>query len=164
MKNSTILILALLQFANIINAQVHESNDHHDHDHHHPTNEIGVGNYLVYIAREKETAYGIHLHYLRTFKESNFGVGLGYEQIFGEHDHKTLGIVGSYRPISPLVLSLAPGILFPGGENSTMHFALHIEAVYEFEIKSFHLGPAIEYAYAANEFHVSIGLHLAYGF
>jgi len=161
MKYISLSILVLLFCSTKITAQSHEHDNHH---HHHPRNEVGLGNYLAYIASEKEYGYGLHLHYLRTFEESKFGMGLGYEQIFGEHDHKTLGIVGAYRPISPLVLSLSPGILFPGRERSTMSIALHAEAVFEFEIDHFHLGPAIEYAYASNEFHISIGLHLAYGF
>jgi hypothetical protein len=161
MKFISILILVLLFSGRDLTAQGHEPDNHH---HPHPKNEIGLGNYFVYLASEKESSYGLHLHYLRSFEESKFGIGLGYEQIFGEHDHKTLGIVGSYRPISPLGLSLSPGVLFPGGERSTMSFALHAEAVYEFEINNFHLGPAIEFAYASNEIHISFGLHLAYGF
>ncbi len=161
MKFNSLLILVLLISGTGVIAQSHEPDNHHQH---HPQNEAGVGNYIVYLPGEKEFAYALHVHYLRTFEESDFGMGLGYEHIFGEHDHKTLGIVGTYRPISPLVLSLSPGVLFPGRERSTMSFALHAEAVYEFDINSFHLGPAIEYAYASNEFHLSFGLHFAYGF
>ena len=161
MKLTPFLILLIFFWGKDIIAQ----SNHADHDHHHhPKNELGLGNYLVYLAGEKELSYGLHVHYLRTIEDSKFGVGLGFEQIFDEHDHQTIGIIGSYRPIYPLVISLSPGILLKGGERSTVNFALHAEAVYEFEINNFHLGPAIGFGYASSEFHVSFGLHLAYGF
>lgn len=161
MKFTLFLTLLVLLLGQDILAQ----SSHADHDHHHhPKNELGLGNYLVYLAGEKELSYGLHVHYLRTIEDSKFGVGLGFEQIFDEHDHRTLGIIGSYRPIYPLALSISPGILFQGGEKSTVNFALHAEAVYEFEINHFHFGPAIGYGYASPEFHISFGLHFAYGF
>jgi hypothetical protein len=161
MKFTPFLIFLFLCSGNNIIGQ----SNHADHDHHHhPKNELGLGNYLVYLAGEKELSYGLHVHYLRTIEDSKFGVGLGFEQIFDEHDHQTLGIIGSYRPIYPLVISISPGILFQGGERSTVNFALHAEAVYEFEINNFHLGPAMGIGYASSETHISFGLHFAYGF
>lgn len=155
-----LILFALILGQDIIAQSHHEDLDHH----HHPKNELGLGNYLVYLAGEKELSYGLHVHYLRTIEDSKFGVGLGFEQIFDEHDHQTLGIIGSYRPIYPLVLSISPGILFKGGERSTVNFALHAEAVYEFEINNFHLGPAMGIGIASSETHISFGLHFAYGF
>lgn len=148
-------------------AQDHEHN--HDHDnskqhHEHPKNEFGLGNYLSYLAGEQEFAYSLHIHYLRSFEESRFGAGLGYEQIFDEHRHRSLIIIGAFRPASPLVLSLAPGILFGNLENPGIRFTLHAEAVYEFEIGNFHLGPALEFATTFDEYHIGVGLHVAFAF
>ena len=146
-------------------AQDHKhDHDHSLHHHAHPKNEIGLGNYLSYLAGEQEVAYSLHIHYLRSFEESRFGAGVGYEQIFDEHKHRSLTIIGTFRPTSPLVLSLAPGILFGTQEDPGIKFALHTEAVYEFEIYIFHLGPAIEFATTFNEFHIGFGLHLAVAF
>ena len=148
-------------------AQYYEQTDHpvHSHHHHeHPKNEIGLGNYLSYLAGENEFAYGLHIHYLRSFEDSRFGAGMGYEQIFDEHRHRSLTVIGTYSPITPLILSLAPGILFGNQDNSGIRFALHTEVIYEFEIKNFHLGPALEYATTFSESHISIGFHFAFTF
>lgn len=140
------------------------AHDHKAHPHEHPKNEIGIGNYLTYLPAENEFAYGLHIHYLRSFEESRFGAGFGYEQIFDEHRHKSLTVIGAYRPVSPLVLSLAPGIVFGTPENEGIRFVLHAEAVYEFEIGHFHLGPALEFATTFDEYHIGVGVHLAYTF
>ncbi len=164
MKYYLPLFLALCLFSTSLLAQSHEHIDH-EHDHHvHPANEIGVSNNLVYLVGEQEYAYGLHIHYHRTFKESKFGAGLGYEQIFDEHGHKTLGLIGSYRPISQLLLHLSPGVFFTGSEGSGIKFVMHAEATYEFEVDHIHFGPAIGIAYSTPEYHLSIGLHIAFGF
>lgn len=158
-KKLAIGILILLSGSSLM-AQNHQ---HHEH-HHHPQNEVGVGNYLSYLAGEREFAYGLHIHYLRFFEESRFGAGIGYEQIFDEHKHRSLTIVGAYRTAYPLVLSLGPGVLFPTEENPGARFTMHAEAVYEFEINHFHIGPALEFATTFDEFHIGVGLHVAYAF
>ena len=138
--------------------------DHGSHHYEHPQNEIGVGNYLSYLAGENEFAYSLHIHYLRAFKESRFGAGIGYEQIFDEHRHRSLAFIGTFRPVTHLVLSLAPGMLFGTEENPGIRFALHTELVYEFEIGDFHIGPALEFATTFSEYHISFGVHFAYTF
>jgi len=41
---------------------------------------------------------------------------------------------------------------------------MHVETLYEFEIKDFHIGPLIEFAYDKEDYHISIGLHVGLGF
>lgn len=41
---------------------------------------------------------------------------------------------------------------------------MHFEISYEFEFANFHIGPAMELAYDPEDFHLSLGLHLGYGF
>jgi hypothetical protein len=148
-----------------LNAQHHEhDHDHSLHPHEHPKNEIGLGNYLSYLAGENEIAYALHIHYLRSFEGSRFGAGIGYEHVFDKHRHRSLTFNGTFRPASPLVLSLAPGILFGTQEEPGIRFALHTEAVYEIEIKQFHLGPALEFATTFDEYHIGIGFHFAFTF
>lgn len=133
----------------------------HKHDHH---NEIGVAHAPVYFVNEKEVAYGLHLHLVHYGHESNFGIGLGYERIFDEHKHNTMGIVFSYRPISRWTVNLAPGITFEDAEKDNINFALHLESAYEWSLGDFHIGPAFELAYDPEDYHISLGLHLGYGF
>lgn len=163
MSFAFILFTCLLPLA--LNAQDHDHDHNHgSHHHEHPGNEVGLGNYLSYLAGEQEIAYALHIHYLRSFEGSRFGAGLGFEQIFDEHKHRSMTLIGSFRPWSSLILSLAPGILFGTQEDPGIRFALHTEAVYEFEIGHFHLGPALEFATSFDEYHIGIGLHFAYTF
>ena len=146
------------------NGIIAQHQEHSEHQHKHPQNEIGVGNYLTYLAGENEFAYSLHIHYLRSFDESRFGAGIGYEQIFDEHRHRSLAFIGTFMPTSHLVLSLAPGMLLGTQENPGIRFALHTELVYEFEIGNFHIGPALEFATTFSEYHISLGVHFAYAF
>lgn len=136
--------------------------DEHEHDHH--RNEIGIGNSPVYFTKEKTLAYGLHLHYIYNIPESKFGVGLGYERIFDEHKHNTIGVVGNYRPVDKVSLSLSPGVAFEGNTFSEPKFAIHFETAYEFEVKNFHLGPVFEVAYDQEDVHISLGVHVGVGF
>lgn len=155
------LLFLLIALGQILIAQNYEPTEHH-HQHH--KNEIGVANAAVYFVNEREFAYGLHIHYVRSIKETRFGLGLGYERIFDEHKHNTVGIVGSYRPTNRIGIQLSPGITFEDSENSNVNFALHFETSYEFEINAFHIGPVFEFAIDPEDIHLSLGLHIGYGF
>ncbi len=147
----TLLFICLIH---TVNAQ--------NHDHH--KNEIGIANAPVYFVKEREFSYGLHMHYMHNIPSTKFGIGIGFERIFDQHKHNTVGIVGSYRPIDPLCLIISPGITFEDNDGSEANFALHIESTYEFEINNFHIGPVLEFAYDSEDYHISLGLHLGYGF
>lgn len=159
MRFKFLMIFLTTIFTSNIFAQ--SSEDLHNHEHH--SNEIGVANSLVYFVQEKVFSYGLHMHYVRNIPKSKFGIGLGYERIFDEHGHNTIGLVGAYRPIENLSFSVSPGLSFEDGDQE-ISFALHLETAYEFEIKNFHIGPAIEFAYDPKDIHISIGVHIGYGF
>jgi len=161
MKVTIYLVLIATLLSTEGKAQTEEHHHHHDHDHH--QNEIGVGNSLVYFTGEKEFAYGLHFHYIRNISKSKFGLGLAYERIFDEHGHNTFGIVGAYYPVERLHLSASPGITFEDG-SSSVNFAFHLETSYAFEIQDFHIGPLLEFAYDPEDIHISLGLHIGYGF
>lgn len=137
------------------------SEEMHHHEHH--KNEIAIANSMVLFVQEKELAYGLHLHYIRNISHSKFGIGLAYERIFDEHGHNTIGFVGAFRPIEPLTLSISPGLAFEDKEKEVTA-ALHFETAYEFEIKNFHIGPSIEFAFDPKDIHISLGVHIGYGF
>ena len=91
-------------------------------------------------------------------------MGVGYERIFDEHKHNTFGVIIQYNPVEHLVLSFSPGITFRDIHASGLHFGLHFETLYEFEIGIFHIGPVAEFAYYIEDYHVSLGVHLGFGF
>lgn len=146
----------------IISSNTYSQDENHNHDHH--RNELGVANSLVYFAKEKEVAYGFHLHLIRHIEHSKFGFGIDYERIFDEHKHNTVGFVGSYNPLESLHISLSPGITFEDKELSELKFAFHTEASYGFNLRNFHVGPVIGYAFDPEDNHFSLGLHIGYGF
>lgn len=162
-------ILQVIIFLSLVNPYVaaqmiDPGHDLHHDDHQHKTNEFGAGNYLTYITGEKEFAYGLHLHYLRSFRESRFGIGVGYERLFDDHNHQTVGIIGTFRPLHGVVISLSPGLLLKSEANSSIKPVLHAEAMYEVELGSLHVGPAVDFSKAAGDAHFSVGVHIAYGF
>jgi hypothetical protein len=159
MRFKLFMIFLTTIFTSKIIAQSTEDLDNHEHH----KNEIGVANSLVYFVQEKVFAYGLHIHYVRNIPKSKFGIGLGYERIFDEHRHNTIGLVAGYRPIENLSFIVSPGLSFEDG-NQEVRFALHLETSYEFEIKNFHIGPAFEFAYDSEDLHISLGIHIGYGF
>lgn len=152
--------LVLLAFTQTLTAQSPDS--HVNSDNH--KNEIGIANSPIYIIKEKEFAYGLHAHYIRGLKETKFGIGVGYERIFDEHKHNTIGVILSFEPIEHFSMSLSPGFTFNDNNASDLNFGLHLETLYEFEIGIFHIGPVAEFAYAVEDYHISLGLHFGFGF
>ena len=152
-----------------VNAQDNktDSTNHKDHksEHHsHSQNEIGIANAPVYFVKENVFSYGLHLHYIRNIKNTKFGLGAGFERIFDEHGHNTFGLVASYRPVEKLSLILSPGITVEDAHPDELKFALHFETAYEFIFNSIHIGPVLEFAYDPEDFHISLGLHIGFGF
>ena len=154
-------LTAIFSLNSFAQSPEHSDADSGSHEHH--KNEIGISNAPVYFIKEKVFAYGLHVHYVHNIAESKFGIGLGYERIFDEHKHNTIGLEATYRPIEKLSFDLSPGVAFEDN-NSKKYFALHFETSYEFEMKDFHLGPAIEFAYEPEDLHISVGIHIGYGF
>jgi hypothetical protein len=164
------ILFLLVLFLSISQIKAQETmSDHEDHEghlenHDHHNNEIGIANSIVYFQSEKEFNYGLHLHYVRNIAHTKFGIGLAYEKIFDEHKHNTFGIAAIYRPIEGLNLNFSPGIATEGLDFSEARIALHFETSYEFQLNNVHLGPAIELAWDQEDIHLSLGLHLGFGF
>ena len=161
----------------------HEEDEHEDghHDHFH-TNEIGISFAPVYYWNKKDSPiyFGLHSHYVRRLGESRFGIGAGYEYIFDEHKHQTFSAVFQFSPTYRFHLVAAPGWAIESEEEGhddhgapQVHheeeehgasFALHLEAVYEFELGPIDIGPSFEFAWDKHDVHLSLGAHLAFPF
>ena len=162
MKYILLSVLAsIFSFSNIV-AQTYDQDGDHDHHAHHK-NELGIANSPVYFVNEEEFAYGLHIHLVRNIGDSKFGLGFGYERIFDDHKHSTYGIVATYRPIERLSINASPGLTFEADESNAL-FAFHFESSYEYVLSDFHIGPVFELAYDPEDIHVSLGLHVGYGF
>lgn len=157
----TILIILICSYNLLAQIQEHDHEQKYEHHHGH---EIGASVGPVYFINEEEFSISTHLHYVYNFKYSKFGLGAGYEQIFDEHKHRFVGAEINYRPVHQLTLNLSPGIAFEGTGDVEKDFALHFETSYEFELGFFHLGPVVEVAWHASDYHISMGIHFGLGF
>jgi uncharacterized protein YhjY with autotransporter beta-barrel domain len=157
------LALSFLLFLPILAAAQDdkEHREHNEHDHH--RHEIGIANSPVYYVGENAVSFGLHMHYLYNFPHRKIGLGVGFENIFDEHEHRTFGLVASYRPIDRLTFIASPGVTYEGSMDDYT-FALHLETSYEYEFGNFHIGPVFEVAYDPEDIHISLGLHLGIGF
>lgn len=160
MKFVVCTLLILLSYSGW--AQDHDHEDGHEHHMHDHSHHLGLAVGPVYVMEEEELAPGAHLHYTYLFDigRSQFGTGIGLEGIFDEHGHTSTSINLSYLPIHNLTLTVAPGLQFGEGETQ---FTSHFEATYEFVWDRLHLGPVAEYAYAKNDAHIMLGLHIGIG-
>jgi hypothetical protein len=161
----SITLLLGLSFDSYGQSEVETDTLKHDHQHDHAQekHELGLSISPAYFIKENVFTFAMHLHYIFNIPNSRFGVGASFERIFLDPKHITASIVGAYRPIGGLSILLSPGVTFEDGDN-TPFFALHLETAYEFHIGKFHLGPALEFAYDPNDYHIGVGLHTGYAF
>ena len=137
----------------------------YDTEHHHPDNELGFSNGVVYDLSEKEISYGLHAHFIKTISKSDkIGLGLGYERIFDDHKHNAVSVILLYRPLENFSVNFAPGVSWLSTKSNSVKPSMHIEGLYEWQLGNFHLGPLTGIAFNTEDFHASVGLHIALGF
>lgn len=169
MKSLTIIlfILGSLLLPAIVYSQDHHDHDHeHDaHDQYHKKNEIGGAVGMVFDLEEQHPSAGLHLHYVRMFsgKFQHFGIAPGAGILFGEHRHYALHIMAIWRPIGGWWIGAGPGVTYFDGHDE-FSASGHIETGYEFHVWKVHLGPVVEYAWAKDDQHLMLGLHLGVPF
>jgi hypothetical protein len=133
----------------------------------HSRNEIGISAGALYSPDHEEWGTTAHIHYFRTLSRgSNWSLGGLVEQAWLDGVHWTFAAGVKFEPFDHFSLSLLPGVkLLNHDSDKKTLFSLHFEAVYDlFHWKKFHLGPAIDYAYAKNHNHFMIGIHGAFSF
>ena len=162
--NTVLAFTSLLILSSIVQAQHnHEHDDEHDHAHY--LNEIGGAVGAVFNLHENDIGTGIHIHYMRMFKGKleHFGVAPGFETILGDHKHYTFHVFALYRPIHSWWIGIGPGLTY-FEHDEELRFSGHIETGYEFELGKIHLGPVVEYAWAKEDQHIMVGIHVGIPF
>ena len=107
----------------------------------------------------------MYFYYIRSVSDSRLGLGLGFDRIFDEHKYNTMSIVAAYRLAKRFGLNISPSIIFEDESGiKESNVVLYFEAVYEFGFKNFHVGPAAELAYDPEDYHLSLGVHIGFGF
>lgn len=166
--------VGILMFAFFVSPAIaqtnHDEHGHnHVHDHHHDDSHryhIGFGTAATYIFGEDILAPGVHVHFIRQLgKQNQWGIGLGYEGVLDEHIHSGINLLMNYRPLPFLILNAGPGIVFGKHEGETeISPAFHTEAVFEFNLAGFHVGPMVGFGVDNEHSHVSVGVHFGIGF
>lgn len=157
------LILTLFMAMTSLNISAHILPYPDNENHLQHKNEMGIAFSPPYFINEKLVSLSIHTHYIHNIRQTKLGIGFGYEKILLKPKHNTFVIVTSYRPFESLNFTLSPGVTFEIN-NYVPFFSLHAETTYEFELDQFHIGPALEFAYDPNDFHISLGIHVGFGF
>jgi len=132
-------------------------------NHGHSKNEIAIAISAPYFINEEKLSLSLHLHYIYSIPNTKFGIGVSYEAIVLDPKHNTFGLVTTYSLLEHLSLALSPGVSFENGDSKAF-FSLHGEISYGFEIGKLHIGPVLEYSYDPNDTHISLGLHVGFGF
>lgn len=151
-------------FAILGSAQNQHNHENHMHTDVHKYH-IGFGGAATHLKGEPGLAPGAHLHVIRQFGHQNrWGLGLGYEAIFDEHMHNGINLLVNYHLAKHLSVNAGPGIIFAEHDGETERKpAFHTEAVYEFNVGKFHIGPMAGFGFDKEDTHFSIGIHVGLG-
>jgi hypothetical protein len=168
MKGAMRIILFLLFLGSTLTVLAQEDHDHENDgpDHHHESkNEIGGAIGMVFNMKEQNTSSGFHFHYMRMFggKLKRFGVAPGVGFLLGDHRHYSMHVMFSYRPTHGWWIAVGPGVTYFNHDNEWKASG-HIETGYEFDAGKVHFGPVAEFAWAAGDQHIMVGLHLGVPF
>ena len=135
-------------------------------------NEIGLSAGALYSPNHKEWGMSAHIHYFRTIFHSSWSLGGSVEQAWLDGSHWTFAAGVKYE-LDHFSFGVLPGVMFlnhNASEGSTepdkkFLFSIHTEIVYELiHLGKFHLGPAVDYAWAKNHSHFMFGIHGAISF
>ncbi len=161
------IVLLLVVLTTIVSSRTYsqtaKDSIENTHSHEHSKNELGISISPAYFVNEKVFTFAMHVHYTRLIPKTKFGIGASFERIVLDPKHSTFGLVIAYYPLEKISFAVSPGLTFEDTNRSAL-FALHLETTYQFDIGKFHIGPAFEFAYDPNDYHLSLGVHVGYGF
>lgn len=159
-----IFLLIILNCLFIIPVSSQEKGNEHIHEHH--NYHIGIGFAGSHISGEKGIDPGFHLHFLRQIGEQrNWGVGVGFETLIKDNLHNSVNFLVNYHLFHFVSLNAGPGLVFEKLNDKTeIAPAFHTEAVFEFDLNEIHIGPMVGFGFDKEDSHISLGIHLGFGF
>ena len=127
---------------------------------------LGVGLAGTYLTGDQELSPGVDLHFVRQIGEKElWGIGIGYEAIFSENFHNGINLLVNYQPLNFLSVVAGPGMVIAKSKSETEVVpSFHCETVFEFDVKSIHLGPMIGFGIDPDDIHLAAGIHVGIGF
>ena len=130
-------------------------------------NEIGISAGTIYSPNHEEWGKAAHIHYFRTISRSgSWSLGGSVEQAWIDGSHWAFAAGVKYQ-LDHFSLGVLPGVMLLNHDNAEKKtlFSIHSEIVYDLiHLQKFHLGPAIDFAWAKNHTHLMFGIHGALSF
>ncbi|NIM91912.1 MAG: hypothetical protein GTO17_13305 [Candidatus Aminicenantes bacterium] len=157
-------IVLCLFFASVFNFNVYGQvldHEHEEHKHH-----LGFLLGSVYNITEEKYMLGLgfEYEYVLPLLDRLFGIGFASEVVFDEHKHYVVSLLIPIHPTRELTLFVAPGIMFIDKEEIERRFAIHFGIEYEFDLEKIFLAPEFEIAFAEDDIHIMLGIHIGFGF
>ncbi len=149
----------------ILTCYTRGQNEGHRHEEH--NNHIGFLMGSVYNFKEDKVMLGLGIEYehVLPFWDGLIGIGLAGEMVFDEHKHYVISLLIPIHPVREFSLFVAPGNMFIDEEEGIeSRFAVHLGAEYEFELNKIFLAPEIELAFAGDDIHLMLEIHMGLGF
>jgi hypothetical protein len=161
MKVSIALFLIL---ASVLTLNAYGQSSDHEHEEH--SHHIGFLIGSVYNLTEEKFILGLgfEYEYVLPFWGRLFGIGFACEAVFDEHKHYVFSLLVPVHLTRELTLFAAPGIMLIDREGTERRFSIHFGAEYEFDMKKFFLAPEFEIAFAGDDVHIMLGIHIGFGF
>ncbi len=161
MKVFIILFLVLISVLNFYAYGQSSVHEHEEHKHH-----IGflIGSVYNFTEEKNMLGLGFEYEYVLPFWNNLLGIGLASEVVFDEHKHYVFSLLVPVHLTREFTLFAAPGIMFIDKEEIERRFAIHFGAEYEFDLKKFFLAPEIEIAFAGDDIHIMLAIHIGFGF
>jgi len=137
-----------------------------NHQHEEHKNHVGFLIGAVYNVTEAKYLLGLGFEYERVlpFWDNLVGIGIASEVVFDEHRHYALSVLFPVHPTREITFFLAPGIMFIDKEDEVeKYFSIHFGAEYEIELDKIFLAPTFEAAFAGEDIHLLLGIHIGFG-
>jgi hypothetical protein len=158
-----ILIAQFMILTSVLNFNAYGQSTDHEHEEH--KHHIGFLIGSVYNLTEERNLLGLgfEYEYVLPFWNRLFGIGLASEVVFDEHKHYVFSLLVPVHLTREISLFVAPGIMFIEQDEIETRFAIHFGAEYEFDLKKYFIAPEFEIAFAGDDIHIMLGIHIGFG-